>query len=157
METKPDQHLTQIIAYYQERGAARDHTELAALLREIQDLFGCVPQHAQQQVAQTLGIGLSVVASIVKLYPSLKGEASRHTLTVCVGPRCAAKGALAILDEAQRLLGIPVGGTTPDGRFTLRTQNCMHQCAGSANLTVDGDHFPYAAAGDLPAILKKYV
>ena len=48
--------------------------------------------------------------------------------TVCMGTACYVRGGEKVLDEFRRQLGIEVGGTTPDGLFSLDSLRCVGAC-----------------------------
>lgn len=150
-----DETLEEILRYHTGVQPGNQE-EVNTLLREIQELYGCVPLHAQERAAALLGVKPSYIAAVIKRIPSLRGDASRHRIIVCTGPRCLAKKGFEILRSVETLLGIEPGQTTADGRFRLDTQNCMKNCGASPNLRVDSDLYPAARPEDVKAILEKY-
>jgi NADH-quinone oxidoreductase subunit E len=61
-------------------------------------------------------------------------------LKVCRNIACALRGAEDLIDHLQRTLGIGAGQTTPDGRFTLETVECLASC-GTAPAMQVGDTY----------------
>ena len=53
----------------------------------------------------------------------------KHVIDVCMGTACHVAGAPLVVEAFSQELEIPVGGTTPDGLFTLQTVNCVGACA----------------------------
>ena len=41
------------------------------------------------------------------------------------GTACYVKGAQAVLEEVEKVLGIKAGETTKDGRFTIQDTGCL--------------------------------
>ena len=59
----------------------------------------------------------------------LHDEAQRQIPdSVCMGTACYVRGGEKVLDEFRRQLGIEVGGTTPDGLFSLDSLRCVGAC-----------------------------
>ena len=54
-----------------------------------------------------------------------------------MGTACYVQGAAEILAEAERLLGIKNGETTPDGLFSLSTTRCVGACGLAPVVTVN--------------------
>ena len=54
-----------------------------------------------------------------------KGE---HPISVCMGTACYVRGSEKVLDEFKRQLGIGIGETTPDGKFSLNCLRCVGAC-----------------------------
>ena len=52
----------------------------------------------------------------------------RHPISVCLGTACYVRGSEQILEEIKRVLGIEVGETTPDGKFSLDCLRCVGAC-----------------------------
>ena len=64
-----------------------------------------------------------------------KGE---HPISVCMGTACYVRGSEKVLDEFKRQLGIGIGETTPDGKFSLNCLRCVGAC-GLAPVAMIGD------------------
>ena len=129
--------LENILERYKDTAGPGDQQAVIALLREVQQLYGCVPDSVQQRVAKATGTAPSLIAALVRRVPGLTPAAYRHRIVVCTGPRCSAKGGTALLRAVENALGIAPGETTPDGCFRLETRNCLKQCGSAPNLTVD--------------------
>jgi len=79
------------------------------------------------------------VATFFKAF-SLKPR-GEHLIKICVGTACHVRGAQSVLDETKRQLGINVGETTEDMRFTLETVNCLGACALGPIMVIDDEYF----------------
>ena len=64
-----------------------------------------------------------------------KGE---YDISVCMGTACYVRGAENVLNEIKNQLGIDIGDTTADGKFSLRTLRCVGAC-GLAPVVMIGD------------------
>ena len=133
-----EEKLKEIIEYYSSQPQPASQENLVAMLREIQGLLGCIPLGVQERAAAELKVKPSVLACIVKLYPSLKQAPYRHEILACTGARCGAKQAGEILQTLRRELGIGKDGISADGTVLLRTQNCLKHCPTAPNLYLDG-------------------
>jgi NADH-quinone oxidoreductase subunit E len=74
-----------------------------------------------------------------------------------MGTSCKVRGAPLILDRIQRVLGVERDGTTPDGRFTLETVNCLGCCALGPMMTIDGEYYGNLRPQAVKRILSKYM
>jgi NADH-quinone oxidoreductase subunit E len=61
-------------------------------------------------------------------------------LEVCRTGPCMIEGAEHIVSYIEKKLGIKDGETTPDGRFTLKTVECLGAC-GYAPMLQLGEHY----------------
>lgn len=150
-----DETLRDIFEYYGRRADRSDQTVVAQLLREVQSALGCVPKELQREAARVCGVPESLVAALVRRYPSLREAAFRHTVTACSGARCGAKGAAAVLEALRRELGADPQGLSADGDILLRTQNCLRHCGTAPNLLIDGELCPHVTQEQIPALIRK--
>lgn len=121
-------------------GAVRGQRRaLIRVLQEIQERSGWLPPEALEHVSAALGVPLARVYGVATFYRSFRlAPRGRHTCTVCLGTACHVRGAAAVLEHLERTLGVPAGGTTADGRFTLERVNCLGACALAPLAVVDG-------------------
>lgn len=106
-----------------------DPGELINILHEAQHLLGYLPEDVQHVIAHKLNIPVSKVYGVVTFYTfftmSPKGK---HPISVCLGTACYVRGSEKLLEEFKRVLGIDVGETTPDGKFSLDCLRCVGAC-----------------------------
>ena len=80
----------------------------------------------------------SVLACLVKLYPTLKPAPYCHELVLCTGERCGKKDSLEILHAVKKRLKPGKNGISADQTTLLVTRNCLKHCSTSPNLLLDG-------------------
>lgn len=152
MGTHGLQELDPIIAKYKGKPGS-----LIPVLHEVQKKVGYLPLEVQQYVANKLNVPFSKVYGVVTFYSYFsttpKGE---HTIGVCLGTACYVKGANAVLDRLKNELGVEVGGTSSDGRFTLTLTRCVGACSMAPVLMIDDKVYGQLTPEMLPDILKKY-
>ncbi len=61
----------------------------------------------------------------------------RHLVEVCTNVSCSLSGADQLYAELRRRLGVEGGGTTADGRITLREVECLGSCGTAPAMLVD--------------------
>ena len=108
----------------------RDPGMLVSVLQDVQAEYNYLPKKALVQVSQGLDIPLTQVYSVASFFKafSLKPR-GRHLINVCLGTACHVRGAVRILEEIERQLGINPGETTEDFKYTLERVNCVGACA----------------------------
>ena len=146
------EELNRIIAEYKGKPGA-----LILVLHKAQNLIGYLPRQVQRRIADGLDIPLSEVTGVVTFYSFFtmvpKG---RHSIKVCLGTSCYVRGGQKLLGELQKKLGVPVGGTTDDRRFSLEVVRCIGACGLSPAMTVGVDVFGRVKNNKLGEILEKY-
>lgn len=130
---------------------------LMPVLQRAQNIFGCVPLDVQKIIAEGLGTTLSEVYGVATFYAQFTlRPAGKYTISVCLGTACYVKGSQKVLDKISEELGIPVGGTTEDGLFTLNATRCLGACGLAPVMTVNDEVYGRLTPDMIPGILAKY-
>jgi len=134
-----------------------DESMLIQVLLRLQGDFGWLPRGMLSEVSKQLHVPLSQVYQAATFYKAFSlAPRGRHLIKVCMGTSCKVRGAPIILDRVQRLLDIERDETTPDGRFSLETVNCVGCCALGPMMTVDGEYNGNLKLPDVKKILSRY-
>ena len=133
-----EESLAEIFEYYEKQLNPSQQNNIVAMLREIQDLLGCVPEGVQAQAANAVGTKESVIRLLVQRFPSLRSASYQHRIIVCSGQRCGSKNAAQVLSFLRKELEIDPEGYSKDKTIFLSTQNCLKQCGKGPNLLLDG-------------------
>ena len=113
-------------------------SSLIAVLHHAQEIFGYLPEDVQRFVAKKLNQPVAEVNGVVTFYSYFtETPTGKHVINVCMGTACFVKGSADILDEFERKLGIKVGETTPDGKYTLQVLRCVGACGLAPVVTVN--------------------
>ena len=113
--------------------------ELINILHEAQHLQGYLPEEMQRLIAHKLNIPVSKVYGVVTFYTFFTmTPKGKYPISVCMGTACYGRGSEKLLEEFQRVLGIEVGETTPDGKFSLDCLRCVGAC-GLAPVVIIGE------------------
>ena len=130
---------------------------LMPVLQGAQAIFGCVPEDVQKVIAEGLGVTLSEVYGVATFYAQFslhpKGE---YLVSVCLGTACYVKGSQSVLDRLSKVLDVPVGGTTPDGKFTLEATRCLGACGLAPVMMINGEVYGRLTPDEVPGIIDKY-
>ena len=130
---------------------------LMPVLQRAQNIFGCVPLDVQKIIAKGLGTTLSEVYGVATFYAQFTlRPAGKYTISVCLGTACYVKGSQKVLDKISEELGLPVGGTTEDGLFTLNATRCLGACGLAPVMTVNEEVYGRLTPDMVPGILAKY-
>jgi NADH:ubiquinone oxidoreductase subunit E len=102
---------------------------LITVLHRAQEIFGYLPQEVQKFIAKQLNQPVAEVNGVVTFYSYFtETPTGKNVINVCMGTACFVKGSGEILEEFERRLGIKVGETTADGKFTLQVLRCVGAC-----------------------------
>lgn len=135
----------------------RSEHELIAVLHDIQRVFGYLSENALIQVASNLDVPLSKVYGVATFYTLFSVEPmGEHVIRVCENAPCHLLGANSLIDVLTKELGIPVGGTTSCGKFTLKHTSCLGVCGVAPAMMIDDEVYGNLTPDDIPVILEKY-
>jgi [NiFe] hydrogenase diaphorase moiety large subunit len=106
--------------------SGNDKTRLMDIVRAVQREFGCVSDEAIDIIARTIDVPRVEVESAVTFYAFLSTQPKGGVvIRVCNDIIDEMQGADKVARAFSDALGIPVGGTTSDGRITLEYTPCI--------------------------------
>ena len=116
-------------------------------LKIVQRHHGWISDEALQDVADILEMTADELDGVATFYYLLfRRPVGRHVIMVCDSVSCWGMRYEQILAHLSARLGIAFGETSPDGRFTLLTAQCLAACDHAPAMMVDEQLF-----GDLDA------
>ena len=131
--------------------------DLIMVLHKAQGLFGYLPKKVQERVAEGLKVSLNEVYGVITFYNFFSTvPQGRHSVKVCLGTACYVRGSQEILGKAQKELGIEVGGTTDDRRYSLDVVRCIGACGLAPAMLIDDDVYGRVKSTNLVNIIEKY-
>lgn len=124
---------------------SRYPTKQAALLPVLnlaQEEFGWISQDVMNLVAQTLELPVAHVYGVVTFYTMYHQKPiGRHCIEVCRTLSCAMMGSDKITQHIKNRLGIEIGETTSDNRYTLLETECLASCGTAPAARIDGAYY----------------
>lgn len=131
--------------------------ELINVLHKCQEHFGYLPAEVQEVVAEELKSPVAKVYGVVSFYSFFTmTPKGKHPISICLGTACYVRGAEKVLDEFKKELGIEVGQTTGDGKFSLSSLRCVGACGLAPVVLVGEKTYGRVAPDDVKNILKEY-
>ena len=124
-------------------------------LRRIQELRGFVADADIDALAAYLGVPRVQIEEVLSFYTQFRREAGgRWHLMVCRNVSCSMRGAERLLDAAVAASSASrEGETTPDGRFTLSTVECLGSCGTAPVVMVNDAYHENVSVEALDALL----
>ena len=112
---------------------------LIQVLHTAQGIYGYLPLELQQYIADKLEMPISEVSGVVTFYSFFSTQPrGEHTIRVCLGTACYVRGGKKIVDHLIKKLGVEVGGTTADRKYTFEVARCIGACGLAPALMIDG-------------------
>jgi NADH-quinone oxidoreductase E subunit len=129
---------------------------LPALSLAQRDYGGWLPQEAFDEVAALMGLPATYAASAASFYTLLNRKpVGQHLIQVCTNLSCSLLGAEHLLDYIEGKLGIGVGETTQDSKFTLLEVECLGSCGTAPMMQVDDRYYENLTEARIDQILAE--
>ena len=111
---------------------------LLPVLHMAQETFGHVSLETEAYVARLFEMAPSHVHEVVTFYTLFfQKPKGRHVVSVCHNLSCYLMNAKGIVQHLEERLGVAPGETTPDGRITFLTVECLCACEQAPMMQVD--------------------
>jgi NADH-quinone oxidoreductase subunit E len=109
-------------------------------LKIVQRHRGWVSDESVRDIAGHIGMSPTDVDSVATFYNLIfRKPVGRHVIMVCDSVSCWIMGYQQMRKHLQERLGIELGETTPDNRFTLLPIVCLGCCDHAPAMMVDAD------------------
>src|ERR1700741_3309593 len=111
---------------------------LLPVLHMAQETFGWISLATEEYVGGLFDLSPAHVHEVVTFYTLFfQQPKGRHVVAVCHNLSCYLAGAKELLERAKSRLGVEAGETTPDGRITLQSVECLCACEAAPMAQVD--------------------
>ncbi|NDD66028.1 MAG: NADH-quinone oxidoreductase subunit NuoE [Acidobacteria bacterium] len=143
--------LDEIITHYPVKRSA-----VLPALYIAQEEHGYVTDEDVRYIAERLDMRVNEVEEVVTFYTMYSRQPiGKYKLQVCRTLSCMLLGAEQITEHIEHKLGIGVGETTADGRFTLQEVECLGYCDLAPCLQVNFDYHEKVTTAGVDDIINK--
>ncbi len=113
-----------------------------AALHIAQDEHGWLSVTLMDFIAGLLGMRPIQVYEVASFYSMYDLEpVGRHKIAVCTNISCLLRGSDDVVAHLRARLGVGLGETTADGRFTLKEVECLAACGGAPMFQIDKTYY----------------
>ncbi len=125
-------------------------------LRIVQDQNnGYLTNDLMDAVAEYLDMPSIAVYEVATFYSMYELEpVGRHKICLCTNISCMLCGSDNIVEHLTQRLGIGMGQTTPDGRFTLKEVECLGACVDAPMFQIGDTYYGNLTADKIDKILE---
>jgi len=136
MPDKVKRQVEDILSRYPRRQAA-----LLPVLHCLQKARGFLSPEDEQWVAERMGLTAVEVREVLTFYTMFRRQPSgKYHLQVCSNLSCWLAGGDDLLAYLEKRLGVKIGETSADGRFSLSQVECLGACDQAPCLMVNFDY-----------------
>ena len=126
------------------------------LLFLVQSVEGHVTEDGMREVGEIVGLEPAEVLATSSFYTMLKKRhQGDYLISVCRNIACTHLGSRKVLSALEQRLGVGVGATTPDGKFSLESAECLATCDGAPSMQINYEDFYNVTADDACALVDK--
>jgi NADH-quinone oxidoreductase subunit E len=135
----------------------QDPSSIIQVMLDVQNELYYLPREVLDQISERLHVPLSRTYNLATFYKafSLKPK-GKFPIAVCTGTACHVQGAVKILDQIQRDLGIKEGETTQDKKFSVESVRCLGCCGLAPVVTIGRNLHGKVPVSRVSKILKQY-
>ena len=155
MSEAMEQMTPQISAFIEEWKAKPGN--LIMVLHQVQQTYGYIPRNIAIEIADRLDVPLAKIYGVVTFYNFFKlQKAGKYKIQVCLGTACYIRGGDDLLKELEKVLGVGLNATTPDGLFSIEAVRCLGCCGLAPVIVVNGHVHGRLAAKDVAGLVETY-
>jgi len=103
---------------------------LITALRAMQSAKGCVPESADEILADLFNLTRAEVRGVISFYTDFtRMPKGRTTIRICAAEACQAAGGRSLATAAEKLCGVKMGETSASGEVSLEPVYCLGLCS----------------------------
>ena len=123
----------------------------------VQGRLGWISDDSLKAVADFLDMTIDELDSVATFYNHIyRKPVGRHVILICNSVSCWIMGFDTVRDYLTQRLGIEVGETTPDGRFTLLPVECLGACDHAPAIMIDEELYWDLDREKIETVLESY-
>lgn len=104
------------------------------------------------RILEMQAVEVNAAAAFYTMY-NIERPVGKYHLQVCRNISCSLLGAEHLIKHMEKVLNIKTGNTTPDGRFTLSTAECLGSCGTAPMMQINDDYYENLTENKIEEIL----
>lgn len=137
--------------------ADEKQSAVMAALAIAQDENGHLTPELMDAIAEYLDMPAIAVYEVSSFYTMYEHKpVGRNLVNVCTSISCKLCDSSEVISHLQKKLGIKLGETTADNRFTLRSVECLGACVNAPMMQVNKDYHENLTPDRIDNVLEQY-
>ncbi|HOY51636.1 MAG TPA: NAD(P)H-dependent oxidoreductase subunit E [Prolixibacteraceae bacterium] len=137
-------------------GRSREH--LLPIMQGVVEQESFLSEYSMIEIAREMDLPAAEVYGTATFYSFLETKKmGKYIIRVCKTISCAMKGKGQVIMAIQDILKIPLGETTPDGRFSLLQTNCLGLCHKAPAMMINHDVYTDLTPEKVREIITEYM
>ncbi len=146
------ERILKIVSKYE---AKEDY--LLQILHDVQADNNSLSEAELLQVARTMDIPLSRVYGVATFYSMYSVRPrGKYVIRICESAPCHITGAQAVIRAFEQALGIRMGETTKDRKFTLEYTSCLGVCGVAPAVMINDQVYGNLTPSKVQEVLANY-
>ena len=134
----------------------RQSAVISALMIVQKRNNGYLTTQLMDLVADYLNMTKISVYEVASFYTMFElNPVGRHKICVCTNISCMLRGSDDVVQHLRKKLNINFNETTIDGKFTLRSVECLAACGGAPMMQIDDDYHENLTPEKIDQILSQ--
>ena len=131
--------------------------KLMDVIIAVQKVVPSLAEDVAAVIAREMGLSQNHVYSFVTFYEYLSVKPhGKYTIRMCSSAPCHVRGAIEVMETITQMLGISIGETTPDDRFTIEVCPCLGICDISPVIMINDEIYGDLNPEKARELIKKY-
>ena len=152
LSSKEREEIAAELAHYETKRAG-----CIEALKILQRHRGWISDESLHDLAPVLDMSVHELDNVATFYNLIfRQPVGEHIILLCDSVSCWLMGYEQVLSHLQENLGIGLGQTTADGRFTLLPMPCLGDCDHAPALMIDEDLHHDLDAAKVDSLLAQY-
>jgi NADH-quinone oxidoreductase subunit E len=126
-------------------------------MQTVQSRLGWISDESLKDIADFLDMTVDELDSVATFYNHIfRKPVGRHVILICNSVSCWIMGFGTVRDYLKQRLGIEMGETSPDGRFTLLPVQCLGACEHAPAIMIDEELYWDLDPQKIDNVLENY-
>jgi len=135
----------------------KERDALLPVLQDLQNEYSYLNEELINEVARVFDLSQTEVFSVASFYHFLNIKPKgKYVIRLCRTISCELKGKDDVLRALEAELGITMGETTADKKYTLDYANCMGMCDKGPAMMVNNDLYANLTPSRAVDIIRSY-
>ena len=125
---------------------------------EVKRIVPVLSYDVARVIDREMDLSLTQVYNFITFYAMLSTKIhGKYTIRICKSAPCHVNGAAEVIHAIEDQLGVKMGETTEDGRFTLEYCPCLGLCDIAPAIMINKKVYGNLTADSIRQILKIYI
>lgn len=132
--------------------------QLNLVCTEVKKITPVFSHDVVNVIAREMGLTMIDVYNFITFYSMLTTRPhGKYTVRICRNAPCHINGAAEVVRAVEDQLGVKMGETTEDGRFTLEYCPCLGMCEVAPAVMINQKVYTNLTPDSIRSILKAYI